>query len=184
MRDRRLWWLGVYIYSNLNYETLTIAYLSTMKYGQALYRLIREVVIVNPSLGPVHILKAYDSDSSYHIGLRPTYTSNLGLFFPSEGEDEELVEIPITLPMGWETFPTIFFTSADTAADLANAYLRCNTPALMHRLDDVAEAIVTEEPPTLQPALAGLTRDPYLMGSNENLSAYVGVFVQKFLGLD
>ena len=68
-----------------------------------------EVVIDNPELGPVHILKADVSDGFYRIGLRPTDTPLLGLVFTSKGEGKELVAIPITLPMGWKKLSPIYF---------------------------------------------------------------------------
>ena len=57
-RNRRLCWLGDYSYSNLNSKTLSIAALSAMQYGWDLDRPIREIVIADPTLGPVHVLKA------------------------------------------------------------------------------------------------------------------------------
>ena len=50
-------------------------------------------------------------------------------------------------------------------------------------MDDMAEAIVREEPPTLQPKLVGLMKETYLRQANANLGAYIDVFVEKFLGL-
>ena len=50
------------MYSNLNSKTSSIATISAMQYGWALERLIREVVIANPELGPMHVLKADFSD--------------------------------------------------------------------------------------------------------------------------
>ena len=47
----------------------------------------------------------------------------------------------------------------------------------------MAETIEREEPLTLQPALVGLTRDPYLRWANENPAAYVDSFANNFLGL-
>ena len=81
-RDRRTRWLGDYSYSNLNCETLPIAALFAMKYCQVLEQLIREVVIADPALGPVYILKADASDSFYPIGLCPTYANKLEIVFP------------------------------------------------------------------------------------------------------
>ena len=83
-RDRKPWWLGYFSYSNLKPKKLPIAALSVMQYGQALDRLIMEVVISNPALGPIHVLKVDVSDRFYHIGLRPTYATKLGLVSPSE----------------------------------------------------------------------------------------------------
>ena len=56
-RYRRLQWLGDYRYSNLNSKTLPISALSTMQYFRALERLIREVVISNPALELMNVLK-------------------------------------------------------------------------------------------------------------------------------
>ena len=147
-----------------------------MQYGRALERLIREVVIANPSLGPVHYLKADVSDGFYRIGLRPTDLPKLGIVFTFEGEDEELVAIPLTLSMGWKDFPPIFCTETDTVADLENAALHCNTPFLPHKLDYMTESIVREAPPTLQTALTGMTRDSYLRRANTKPAAYVDIF--------
>ena len=74
--------------------------MSAMQYGQALYRLVREVVISQPALVPVHVLKSDVSDCFYLIGLCPIDTPKLGLVFPSEGEYNELIAIPLTLPIG------------------------------------------------------------------------------------
>ena len=74
-----------------------------MQYGQNLERIIKEVVISKPALVPVHVLKSDVSDGFYCIGLHPTDAPNLGLVFPSEREDEELLSIPLTHHIGWET---------------------------------------------------------------------------------
>ena len=79
-----------------------------MQYGRALERLIREVVISDPELGPMHVLKADASDGFYRIGVRPTDDPKLVLVFPSEVEAEELVKMPLTLHMGWKNSPPIF----------------------------------------------------------------------------
>ena len=83
-RDRWSQWIGEYSYSNLNSETLPISAIYAMQYGQALERLIREVVISDPELGPMHVLKADVSDCFYCIVLGPTDAPKLGIVFPSE----------------------------------------------------------------------------------------------------
>ena len=131
-----------------------------MQYGRALDRLVREFVISNPALGPVHVLKSDVSDGFYPIDLRRTDAPKLGLDFTSEVKNKELVAIPLTLIMGWKNLPPIFCMAMETMTDLENAALQCNTPALPRRLDAIVESIVRKEPPTLQPALLGLTRYP------------------------
>ena len=80
-RDRQPQWIGDYSSSNLHYENLTISAMYAMKYGWYLESLIREVVISNPVLGPVHVLKADVSDGFYPIGLQPTNAPNMGIVF-------------------------------------------------------------------------------------------------------
>ena len=83
-RDRRPRWLGDYSYSNLKSKTLPIAALSSMQYGRDLDHLIGKIIIADPTLGPVHVLKADVSDSFYRICLRPICDPRLGLVFPPE----------------------------------------------------------------------------------------------------
>ena len=50
-------------------------------------------------------------------------------------------------------------------------------------MDNNAEAVVIAGSWPLQPALAYMSRNPYLKRRNMNLRAYVDVFVDDFLGL-
>ena len=101
-RDRRPRWLSDYSFFLINSETLPIACLSAMQYGWALDRLIREIVYADPAQDYVFLLKADVSDGFYRIGLRPKYAPKLGLIFPSGKEEEKMLAIPLTLPMGWK----------------------------------------------------------------------------------
>ena len=56
-RDRQMRWLGDYSFRDLNSGTLTISTMSAMQYGPALECLVRKVIIADPVLVPVHILK-------------------------------------------------------------------------------------------------------------------------------
>ena len=71
------WWLVDYIYCKLNSNILPISALYVMRYGQALDCLIREVIIAEPELGPIHVLKAGRSDSLspfyYAIWMLPSW---------------------------------------------------------------------------------------------------------------
>ena len=99
-QDRRPRWLGDYSYFKTNAETLPVACLSAMQYGRTLDHLIYEIVYADPALGYVYLLKADVSDGFYRIGLRPEDAPKLGLIFPSGEEEEPMVAIPLTLPMG------------------------------------------------------------------------------------
>ena len=97
--------------------------MSAMQYGRALDCLIREIVYADPALGYVYLLKADVSDGFYCIGLRPTDAPKLGLIFPSGKGEDQMLAIPLTLPMGWKNSPPLFCTATETVADLANEAL-------------------------------------------------------------
>ena len=82
-----------------------------MQYGRSLDRLIRGVVIADPALGPVHVLKVDVIGGFYHNGLCPTDAAKLGLVFPLEVEDKKLVAISLTLSMGWKNLPSTVCTA-------------------------------------------------------------------------
>ena len=109
-----------------------------MQYGRALDRLIRERVYVDPALGYVYLLKADVSDGFYRIGLRPTDAPKLGLISPSGKGEEQMVSIPLTLPMGCKNSPPLFCTATETVADLANEAFRTHQPRKQHLLDNRA----------------------------------------------
>ena len=81
--------------------------------------------------------------------------------------------------MEWKKSPPIFSMETETVPDLANAALLCNKPALMNRLDYMANFFFREAPPTIQLLLAGLMRDPYLRRANAKPAAYVEFFVKR-----
>ena len=78
-RERRTRWLSDYSFSNMHCKTLPRAAMSAMQYSHALEHLIREVVLADQALGPVHVLKADVSDGFYHIVLRPTDAPKMGI---------------------------------------------------------------------------------------------------------
>ena len=119
-----------------------------MQYGRALDFPIREVVIANPALVPIYILKSDISNVFPLISLIPIDAPNLGLVLLSYLSGEEMVAIPLTLPIEWKNSPTILCMAPDKVADLENAALCCNQPSHKHKLYDRAEALViTDSPP-------------------------------------
>ena len=104
-QDRRHRWLGDYCYFKTNADTLPFAFLSAMKYGRALDRLLRKIVFLDTVLGTVYLLKADVSDGFYRIGLHPEDAPNLGLILPSGADEEPMVATPLKLPMGCKPPP-------------------------------------------------------------------------------
>ena len=81
-----------------------------MQYGLVLYCLLQETIFADPSKVPVYILKAYVSGGFYWICLHPSNSSKLGLIFPLNDEDEPLVAVTLTVPIGWNNSAPLFFT--------------------------------------------------------------------------
>ena len=161
-RYRRSRWIGDYSYFKTNAKNLPVTCLSAMQYGRELDRLIREIVYADPALGYVYLLKADVSDGFYRIGLCLEDEFKLGMIFPSGKEEEPMVAIPLTLPLGWNNSPPLFCTATETVADLANKSLCSHQPSKPHKLDDRAEAIAPPPATPLSQEQTQLTRDPYL----------------------
>ena len=73
-----------------------------IKYGRALDRLVREVATEDLDLGLVFVLKSDVSYGFYRIAPQPVDMPKIGLVFPLDGQGEEILVIPLTLPMGWK----------------------------------------------------------------------------------
>ena len=113
-QDQRPRWFGDYSCSNVNSDSLPISTLSNIQYFWVLDHLIIEVMIANPDLGTVYVLKSYLSDGLYHIALQPGYAPKISLVFPLDRNGENMVEIPITLPMEYKTIPSILFAATNS----------------------------------------------------------------------
>ena len=100
-------------------------------------------------MGPIYILKANVSDGFYLIGLLPEEAPKLGIIFPSGVDEEPMLAIPLTLPMGWKNSPPLFCTATETVADLANEAFRSHQPSKTHKLDKRAEAVAPLQAPPL-----------------------------------
>ena len=60
VKEEREWrprWIRNYSYSNINSYSFPISTLNVVKYGRDLDLFIREVMIANPTLGPLYELK-------------------------------------------------------------------------------------------------------------------------------
>ena len=165
-RDRRPRWIGDYTFSGVNGDTLPLAAMEAMQFGHALDRILREILLSDPNLGPVQMLKVDISDGFYRINLNIDDIPKLGLAFPAAKGEEQLIAFPLVLPMGWKNSPAIFSTATETITDLANARLQGGLTPPSHKLDDAAEAIPTVSPldsapvpvSILRPAKRGLPR--------------------------
>ena len=189
-RGRRPRWIGDYSWSGVNQETVPLFAGKAMQFGHALERILREILLANPSHGPVHLTKTDLSDGFYRVNLNAEDAPKLGLVFPTRPGREKLVAIPLVAPMGWKNSPPVFSAATETIADLANARLRSpDYEPTSHALDDLAEDVAPAcaRPPRPWPNTKSAVavpreRDPSLPGDTPPLQ-YADIFVDDFISL-
>ena len=183
-RERRPHWICDYSWWGVNADTtLPLAAMEAMQFGHALNRILREILLADPALGPVHLIKLDISDGFYHIAVNIDDIPKLGIVFPIPPGAEPLIAFPLVLPMGWTNSPPIFSTATETIADLANMPLRQIAHPLPHHLDELAQSIqaTPPAPPSDMSSLPPIARDPSLPTTGQPLS-YTDVFVDDFVG--
>jgi hypothetical protein len=179
-REQRPRWIVDYSWWKVNHDTLPLAPVEAMQFGHALDRILREILLANPRLGPVALMKLDICDGFYRIALNVDDIPKLGVAFPSPPGHEPLVAFPLVLPMGWKNSPPIFSTATETIADLTNIRIRSNIIPQHHHLDNAAEAIVSPDPAPCNPTPYVIHRDPSLPHSPTPL-AYTDVYVDNFV---
>ena len=140
-RDRRPRWIVDYSWWKVNDETLPLAPKESMQFGHALDRILREILLADPKLGPVYLSKLDISDGFYRVNLAIDDIPKLGVVFPVKDGEEPLVAFPLVLSMGWANSPPIFCATTETAADLANEALSSTTDPPCHPLDELAASM-------------------------------------------
>ena len=189
-RGRRPRWIGDYTWSGVNQETIPLFAGEAMQFGHALDRILREILLANPSHGYVFLTKTDLSDGFYRVNLNADDAPKLGLVFPTRPGEEGLVAIPLVAPMGWKNSPPVFSTATETIADLTNARLQePDYKPPPHALDDMAEEVApptTRKPrpwPDTDTAVAlPRERDPSLPTDAPPLQ-YADIFVDDFINL-
>lgn len=84
-RERRPRWIVDYSYSSVNDETLPFVHQDAMQFGYALDRILREILLADPSNGDIFLLKLDISDGFYRVCLAPTDIPKLGVVFGNRG---------------------------------------------------------------------------------------------------
>ena len=150
-----------------------------MQYGQALDRLLRDIVYADPDIGYVYLLKANVSDGFYCIGLRSEDTTKLSLILPSGEDKEPMVATPLMLSMGWKNLPPYYVLPRKQQRISSTIPFLPISTAERNR----AEAIVPPPAPPLAEEHAKLTHNPQQLRPKATLLAYMDVFVDDLLGL-
>ena len=71
-----------------------------MQFGHALDQILRELILADPSLGPVKLLKLDITDGFYQVNLTIDDVPMLGVVFPTKPNEPQRVDFPLVLPMG------------------------------------------------------------------------------------
>jgi hypothetical protein len=148
-RERRPRVIVDYSYYQVNQETIQLAPQESMQFGRALERVLYNVRHAHPRYGPVYLGKIDLADGFYRVGLNPSATAKLGVCFPKYSGEEQMVALPLVLPMGWVESVPYFCAATETAADLANNPTNPHEALPPHLLEAAAN---TPPPPELTPA--------------------------------
>ena len=164
-RDRRPRWICDYSYYNVNQETVELFAAEAMQFGHALERILRQILLADPTLGPVKLIKVDIGDGFYRIALSIEDIPKLGVVFPTLPGQQRLVALPLVLPMGWKNSPPTFSTATETIADLANQRLQdpSHQPT-QHPMSTLANTI--EYQPPAGPTLNTINSQPVNHPSN------------------
>ena len=150
-RDRRPRWICDYSYYDINAETIELFAADAMQFGHALERILRQILLADPALGHIKLIKVDIADGFYRIALNIEDIPKLGVIFPTLPGQQRLVALPLVLPMGWKNSPPTFSTATETIADLANQQLNDrNHHPIQHPLSTLA-ATIDHQPPTTVP---------------------------------
>jgi hypothetical protein len=73
-----------------------------MEFGRALLRILQKIARFDPRLGPVYVSKIDISYGFYRIAIRSEDIPKLAVMLPTAPGAEQLVGLPLVLPMGWK----------------------------------------------------------------------------------
>ena len=167
-RGRRPRWIVDYSFWGVNDETLPLAALESMQFGNALDRILREILMADPTYGPIELMKVDLSDGFYRVDLNVGDVPKLGVVFPTEPGEEQLVAFPLVLPMGWTNSPAHFSAATETVADMANDRLLHETSPPPHPLDDLAEEVPADDPTRPSPPSESVPASTSSEAQNDN----------------
>ena len=128
---------------DINRDTVNFAPKHAMQFGRTLERLLYQIRHANPRYGHVYLAKVDLSDGFYRVALHDSAIAKLAVALPRFPGEEQLLALPLVLPMGWVESPPFFCAVTETAADLTNQW-PANSPPLPHPLEGVSQ---TPPPP-------------------------------------
>jgi len=120
-RERRPRPIMDYTFNEVNQASVPLAPFHAMQFGSAFQRLLQRLAYCNPSFGPPVMAKIDLADGYYRIPLSSDAALQLAVCLPPDGDEEPLLGIPLSLPMGWSLSPPYFCSFTETCADLTNS---------------------------------------------------------------
>lgn len=95
-----------FTFNGVNSETLPPAAMEAMQFGHALDRILREILLADPALGPVRLIKVDLSDGFYRVDLNIEDIPKLGMVLPMKEGDGTPHRLPASSTNGVEEQPT------------------------------------------------------------------------------
>jgi hypothetical protein len=174
-RERRPRPIMDYTFNSINQDSTPLAPYEAMQFGPALSRLLQRVVYANPHYGPVFLAKLDLADGYYRIPLAPHAAQLLAVVLPPDQDTDNLIGVPLSLPMGWAQSPPYFCAFTETCADMANAFLALNTVLPIHALK--AETQPNHQRPCQPPQ----STQPWQATPPNAPIAHVDVYIDDFI---
>lgn len=136
-RGRRPRLIVDYSFYGVNSDTLRLTPSEAMQFGRALERILYYIRKSNPRFGPVYLGKVDLADGFYRLRLTDSSILKLAVAFPQYPGEEQMVALPLSIPMGWVESPPAFCAATETVADLANHH-RPEAAWPEHQLEEAA----------------------------------------------
>jgi hypothetical protein len=145
-RKRRPQTICDYSFFLVNDDTIELCPAESMQFGRALLHILQKIDRSEPRLGPVYLSKIDILDGFYRIAIRSEDIPKLAVMFPTAPGAEQLVGLPLVLPMGWKQSPPLFTAATENVADLANSNLESRQASLPHLLDAISNTPIVLVP--------------------------------------
>ena len=130
-------------FCDINADTINLAPKEAMQFGRTLECILCQIRHANPRFGPVHLSKVDLSDGFCRVKLNDSAIAKLAVALPCFPDEEQLIALPLVLPMGWVESPPHFCATTETVADLVNHWPAHIQPG-PHPLEEVSQ---TPPPP-------------------------------------
>ncbi len=177
-RERRPRPIMDYSFNAVNQHSLPLAPTHSMQFGHTFQRLLQRLVYANPTFGPPLLMKVDLADGYYRVPLSPEAALELAVVLPPDNTGDNLIGIPLSLPMGWGLSPPYFCAFTETGADLANNLIASPHAIPPHPLECQLQTLPL---PTQHVYADSVALPPSPVLPSEPL-AYIDVYIDDFIG--